>query len=87
MSDLRDRVIREITVAPGWNKEDATALVDALLAEAAPAPLDGLDVERLARAVASAGVHIDVRDPLKRTEPCDSCARGVRVIASEYAPC
>ena len=48
------------------------------------APLDGLTVERLARAVASAGVHIDVRDPLTRTEPCDSCARGVRVIASEY---
>ncbi len=42
MSVLRDQVIREMTVAPGWNKEDATALLDALLAEAAPPPLDGL---------------------------------------------
>ena len=30
--ELRERVIREITVAPGWNKPDATALVDELLA-------------------------------------------------------
>jgi hypothetical protein len=28
---LRAQVIREITVAPGWNKEDATALVDELI--------------------------------------------------------
>jgi hypothetical protein len=28
---LRLRVIREITVAPGWNKADATALVDELI--------------------------------------------------------
>ena len=28
---LRDQVIREITVAPGWNKEDAERLVDDLL--------------------------------------------------------
>ena len=40
---LREQVISEITVARGWNKEDATALVDALIAEVAatPAPLDG----------------------------------------------
>jgi hypothetical protein len=40
---LREQVISEITVAPGWNLTDATALVDALIAEVAtPAPLDGL---------------------------------------------
>jgi hypothetical protein len=57
---------------------------DAILA-ALPSPEPTLDVERLARAIASAGIHVDVRDPLVRTEPCDSCARGVRVIAREYA--
>lgn len=31
---------------------------------ASPAVPEGLDVERLDRAVASAGVHIDVRDPI-----------------------
>ena len=41
---LREQVISEVTVAPGWNLIDATALVDALIAEVAatPAPLDEL---------------------------------------------
>lgn len=36
LSAVREQVIREITVAPGWNKPDATALVDELLVAATP---------------------------------------------------
>ncbi len=62
------------------HRSDAPRVLAIRAAE--PPALDG---DRLARAVAMAGVHVDVRDPLERAAPCESCARGVRVIAAEYA--
>jgi hypothetical protein len=77
--ELRDRVIREITVAPGWNKEDATALVDELILS-----LPYIDERALAQAAPPPAIPDD--------ETCSLCGRvppdqhGVACPVAQAAP-
>ena len=83
--DLRERVIREITVAPGWNKEDATVLVDDLIAVVASK--DRATIERLTRAlrVNTHSPHDQAGDPIEGFPVCSVCG-AIQTLAALAQP-
>ena len=93
-AELRTAVIREITISPGWNKEDATALVDELILSlpyaedparkrAIEDEAAALDVELLARALAFAQNHTMANGLTGIVGP--QTRQDAQLIAVEYA--